>query len=169
MYICGSLLVELRALPPPSLPPHLFSQCEAHGPPIGVGREKKTLGIISKGCFYQPRKESIRMIISNHFYLSSTSSALQGPVTQEVTQPYLATHYHLTPPLLLPHHHSTKQGLCHGSDHLTWSPSTITKHDHQVWSSSMITKYDHQLWSPSMTPRHDHQAWSPSTITKHDH
>ena len=27
-------------LPPSSLPP-LFSQCEAHGPPIGVGREKK--------------------------------------------------------------------------------------------------------------------------------
>ena len=26
---------------PPSLPPPLVSQCEAHGPPIGVGREKK--------------------------------------------------------------------------------------------------------------------------------
>ena len=33
--------MELRVLLlPPSLPP-LFSQCEAHGPPIGVGREKK--------------------------------------------------------------------------------------------------------------------------------
>ena len=34
-------LVELR-VPPSSLllPPPLFSQCEAHGPPIGVGREK---------------------------------------------------------------------------------------------------------------------------------
>ena len=39
-------VVELRVppsslLPPPSLfPPPLVSQCEAHGPPIGVGREK---------------------------------------------------------------------------------------------------------------------------------
>ena len=29
----------LRVSPPPP-PPPLFSQCEAHGPPIGVGREK---------------------------------------------------------------------------------------------------------------------------------
>ena len=27
--------------PSSSIPPPLFSQCEAHGPPIGVGRKKK--------------------------------------------------------------------------------------------------------------------------------
>ena len=32
--------VNDKAKGPSSLPPPLFSQCEAHGPPIGVGREK---------------------------------------------------------------------------------------------------------------------------------
>ena len=42
--VVPSTVVELRVPPPPSLPPPLFSQCEANGPPIGVGREKNTIG-----------------------------------------------------------------------------------------------------------------------------
>ena len=34
------LVGKLACMPPPSLPPPLFRQCDAHGPPIGVGREK---------------------------------------------------------------------------------------------------------------------------------
>ena len=45
-------LAKLRVLLPPSLPP-LFSQCEAHGPPIGVGREKNHESI--KGVGVQPK------------------------------------------------------------------------------------------------------------------
>ena len=43
-----STVVELRVLVPPSLPP-LFRQCEAHGPPIGVGREKNITKIFITG------------------------------------------------------------------------------------------------------------------------
>ena len=37
-----STVVELRVPPPPPL----FSQCEAHGPPNGVGREQNMLRVI---------------------------------------------------------------------------------------------------------------------------
>ena len=41
-------MVELRVLHSPPPPPPLFSQCEAHGPPIGVGREKKLNAVNKK-------------------------------------------------------------------------------------------------------------------------
>ena len=42
-------LAKGPSLPPP--PPPLFSQCEAHGPPIGVGREKKYTNVPVKMHF----------------------------------------------------------------------------------------------------------------------
>ena len=40
----GELAKGPSLVPPLSLPPRpLVSQCEAHGPPIGVGREKNSL------------------------------------------------------------------------------------------------------------------------------
>ena len=48
--VVPSTVVELR-VPLSSLPPPLFSQCEYHGPPIGVGREKNgTFSISTRSC-----------------------------------------------------------------------------------------------------------------------